>query len=48
MRRSVPQLHKFCTAYQFDLVLIDGNEYTGWAEFNRVRTWCKPTLPRAA
>lgn len=43
MRRSVPQLHKFCSAYQFDLVLIDGNEYTGWAEFNRVRTECKPT-----
>ena len=42
MRRSTPQLHRLCAAYQFELVLIDGNEYTGWAEFNRVRTECKP------
>jgi len=26
----------------FDFVLIDGNEYTGWAEFNRVRNECTP------
>jgi hypothetical protein len=43
MRRSTPQLRRFCAAHHFDLVLIDGNEYTGWAEFNRVRTECKPT-----
>lgn len=42
MRRSAPQLHRFCAAYHFELVLIDGNEYTGWAEFNRVRTECRP------
>jgi hypothetical protein len=42
MRQSAPQLHRFCQAYHFELVLIDGNEYTGWAEFNRVRTECKP------
>ena len=42
MRRSAPQLHRFCQAYHFELVLIDGNEYTGWAEFNRVRTECRP------
>ena len=43
MQRSTPQLRRFCAVYHFDLVLIDGNEYTGWAEFNRVRTECKPT-----
>ena len=43
MRQSSPALHKLCAAYHFDLVLIDGNEYTGWAEFNRVRTECRPT-----
>ena len=42
MRRSTPQLHRFCGVYHFDLVLIDGNEYTGWAEFNRVRAECRP------
>jgi len=42
MRKSTPMVHRFCAAYQFELVLIDGNEYTGWAEFNRVRTECKP------
>ena len=29
MRKSVPQLHRLCGRYHFDLVLIDGNEYTG-------------------
>ena len=23
-------------------MLIDGNEYTGWAEFNHVRSECQP------
>jgi hypothetical protein len=43
MRKSVPQLHRLCSRYHFDLVLIDGNEYTGWAEFLRVRKECQPT-----
>lgn len=43
MNRSAPQLNHFCNAYDFDLVLIDGNEYTGWAEFELVRKTCKPT-----
>ena len=43
MRKSAPQLRRFCAAYHFDLVLIDGNEYTGWAEFQRTRSECKPT-----
>ena len=25
-----------------DLILIDGNEYTGWGEFERVRDECRP------
>lgn len=42
MRKSAPQLRRFCAAYKFELVLIDGNEYTGWAEFSRVKNECKP------
>ena len=30
MRASVPQLARFCARFTFELVLIDGNEYTGW------------------
>ena len=33
---------RLCGRFDFELVLIDGNEYTGWAEFNRVRTVCRP------
>ncbi|KAL1527526.1 hypothetical protein AB1Y20_008916 [Prymnesium parvum] len=42
MRKMEPQLARLCARYQFELVLIDGNEYTGWAEFNHVRKECKP------
>ena len=34
---------RLCAKYAFDLVLIDGNEYTGWGEFVHVRDECRPT-----
>ena len=38
-----PQLLRpLCERYDFDAVLIDGNEYTGWAEFDIVRRVCRP------
>lgn len=39
----IPQLARLCAKYAFDLVLIDGNEYTGWGEFVHVRDECRPT-----
>ena len=35
-------LQDLCEQHAFDLVLIDGNEYTGWAEFNVVNSTCRP------
>ena len=49
MRKSKPQLRRLCAKVAFDLILIDGNEYTGWGEFERVRDECRPryvALPR--
>lgn len=37
-----PMLKPLCLAYNFDFVLIDGNEYTGWAEFEIVDQICEP------
>ena len=37
-----PLLDKVCSSFDFDFVLIDGNEYTGWAEFLVVTEKCKP------
>jgi hypothetical protein len=37
-----PMLRALCDAYDFDLVLIDGNEYTGLAEFEVVSRACRP------
>ncbi len=37
-----PMLQALCQAYDFDLVLIDGNEYTGLAEFEIVDRLCRP------
>ena len=37
--RLLPAL---CAAYDFDVVLLDGNEYTGKAEFAVVAALCKP------
>ena len=42
MRKSKPQLRRLCAKVAFDLILIDGNEYTGWGEFERVRDECRP------
>ena len=40
---SAPKLlPALCAAYDFDFVLLDGNEYTGWAEFSLVETQCRP------
>lgn len=37
-----PMLRVLCDTYDFDLVLIDGNEYTGLAEFTIVEKYCRP------
>eukprot|EP00003_Mantamonas_plastica_P022670 TRINITY_DN389_c0_g1_i8.p1 TRINITY_DN389_c0_g1~~TRINITY_DN389_c0_g1_i8.p1 ORF type:complete len:281 (+),score=73.97 TRINITY_DN389_c0_g1_i8:61-843(+) len=37
-----PMLKPLCENHKFDAVFIDGNEYTGWAEFKTVRDYCKP------
>jgi len=40
---SAPRLlPALCAAYDFDVVLLDGNEYTGRAEFEIVDSLCKP------
>ena len=38
-----PLLERLCLTYDFDFVLIDGNEYTGLAEFEIVDQVCRPT-----
>ena len=35
-------LEPLCATYDFDLVLIDGNEYTGFAEYEIVVRVCQP------
>jgi len=42
MRSMTPLLTPLCQESPFDMVLIDGNEYTGWAEFVRVERDCRP------
>jgi hypothetical protein len=41
MRNTEPLLGPLCATHQFELALIDGNEYTGWAEFEIVDMVCK-------
>ena len=41
-KKAVPFLKPLCMAFKFDAVLIDGNEYTGWAEYEVVDAYCKP------
>jgi hypothetical protein len=41
-KKCVPMLKPMCMANHFDLILIDDNEYTGWAEFKIVDEYCKP------
>jgi hypothetical protein len=41
MRGAQPLLGPLCKTYQFELALIDGNEYTRWAEFEIVDRVCK-------
>ena len=41
-KTAKPMLRSLCDAYDFDLVLIDGNEYTGLAEFDIVDRKCRP------
>ena len=38
-----PLLERLCSTYDFDFVLIDGNEYTGLAEYELVERVCQPT-----
>lgn len=42
MRSHEPQLEKYCKRLLPDVVLIDGNEYTGWGEFEVAMQWCRP------
>ena len=42
MQSQTPQLASFCDRLRPDVVLIDGNEYTGWGEFNVAIQRCKP------
>ena len=42
MGEAAPQLEKFCSLFSPDMVLIDGNEYTGWAEFMITMNQCRP------
>lgn len=37
-----PILEPLCKSFRFDAVLIDGNEYTGYAEFKIIDSICKP------
>ena len=41
-REVTPLLETLCSTYDFDLVLIDGNEYTGLAEYEIVDRVCRP------
>lgn len=41
-KEVTPMLETLCLTYDFDFVLIDGNEYTGWAEYEIVNRVCKP------
>lgn len=41
-REVQPLLELLCSTYDFDLVLIDGNEYTGLAEYEIVDRLCRP------
>jgi galactoside 2-L-fucosyltransferase 1/2 len=41
-RESPALLESLCSQNNFDLVLIDGNEYTGFAEYLIVERVCKP------
>ena len=41
-KQTTPMLETLCKTYDFDLVLIDGNEYTGSAEFEIVSRQCRP------
>ena len=41
-KKTIPWLKPLCLGMEFDAVLIDGNEYTGWAEYEVVDKHCKP------
>jgi hypothetical protein len=42
VRESVPMMKPLCLANQFDLILLDGSEFTRHAEFKIVEKNCKP------
>lgn len=43
MAAVAPQLPNLCARFSpFDLILIDGNEYTGFAEFLSIKRHCRP------
>ena len=43
MENNLPQLEEFCRQLSPDVVLIDGNEYTGWGEFQITMEACRPS-----
>ena len=42
MSKATPKLEKFCNFIRPDVVLVDGNEYTGWSEFKVAMNSCRP------
>lgn len=42
MQKNNPQLSDFCRRILPDVVLVDGNEYTVWGEFQIVMSECRP------
>jgi len=42
MKSNAPQLADYCRQLGADVVLIDGNEYTGWGEFQVTMEFCRP------
>ena len=42
MTKETPRLKAVCTELEPDVVLIDGNEYTGWGEFQVTMETCRP------
>jgi len=43
MKTMPPLLKKQCEEHAFDVVIIDGSEYSAWGEFQVVRDACKPS-----
>ncbi len=42
LQNNEPQLDKLCQQFEFQFILIDGNEFSGWGEFQIIERYCKP------